>query len=279
VELFFDKETGYFLPHKYYESVFVGAKKFEEEKLAQNKLAKEEQEKQAKINSNTAFGQEITANPAMTKQEAVGSALSKGMVTSEMMTAAGAMTDPNKKKDPKQLELEWAKLRKSQNSDHLREMQILLTQNQKSSESIRRAGEKIADLENEIRKEVQPRKQNLKTLYAKAMRGERVRMDIDGVETAVTVEDLSEMMREVEGLEIDYKATIDELKAMQKTNIVTPVRTNVKDAAEDVTNKYSNPETTSPAPVTSTPSVKPTLSITPKPLSSPKPQNDPLGIR
>jgi hypothetical protein len=281
-DLFYDPQTGYFLPHKYYEAVYVGSKKFQEDKLAKDKLAKEQAEKDAKIASNKQFGQMISENPSITKQDAMGKALSQGTVTTEMMTAAGAMNDSTKATNSaKKLDFEWAKLNRQKNSDRLREMQILLSQSQNRNESIRRAGEKIADVQKDLR-EIQQRRKELATLYNKAQRGESVYMKIDGADIKVSSEDLNEMVRNAEVLEIESKATIDDLKAMQKTNILSPVRTNVQAGAENITDDYGD-KAPSPTPVTQPkPVIKPSLSVSPKPLnaaSSPAPTNDPLGIR
>lgn len=279
-DLFYDPQTGYFLPHKYYEAVFVGSKKFEEHKAEQDKQAREQAAADAKVASNEQFGQMISDNPQMTKQEAMGSALSQGTVTPEMMTAAGAMNDPTKASgSAKKLDLEWAKLNRQKNSDRLREMQILLSQSQNRNEAIRKAGEKIADIQKDLR-EIQQRKKDLLVLYNKAQRGETVRMNIEGVDSRVSTEDLNEMVRNAELMEIESKGTIDDLKAMQKTNVLSPIRGNVQEGAEGVTDQYTAP---SPAPVTKPkPVITPSLSVSPKPIStttSPSPTNDPLGLR
>jgi hypothetical protein len=282
-DLFYDQQTGYFLPHKYYESVYIGSKKFEEDKVVKDKAAREQATNQSELDANTAFGQAITENPQMTKQEAMGKALEQGTVTSAMTSAADAMTDPTKAATgAKKLDLDWAKLRRQQNQDRLREMQIILSQSQNRAEAIRKAGEHIADAQKDVR-EAQERKRSLNALYSKALRGESVYMKIEGVDTKVTTEELNDMIRNAEVLENDTKASIDELKAMQKTNVLSPTRTNLKDASESITDKYTSPSPmSSPEPVPSAPVLKPTLSVTPKLINSsvtPKPVNDPLGIR
>jgi hypothetical protein len=214
----------------------------------------------------------------MTRQEAVGSALSKGTVTPEMMQAAGAMNDPTKAKAAAvKMDLDWAKLHRQQNADRLREMSILLNQNYKDNSLSQKISDTVAEMESDQR-DITKRKNELTTLYNKSARGERVRMQIEGVDTQVSSDDLNEMIANASKLESEMKSAIDEVKSKGKGNNLSPARINTRAGANKVTQKYEAPET-SPAPVTSTPSVKPTLSITPKPLSSPQPQNDPLGIR
>lgn len=269
-DLFYDPQTGYFLPHKYYEAVYVGAKKFEEDKLNKDKLLREQQEKDAKIASNKAFGQELSNNPDITRQEASAKALLQGTVTPEMMQAAGAQPDPTKN-SAKKLDLEWAKLKRQTNADRLREMQIILTQTQNRDEAIRKSGETITAAEKTLygKDGIVERKNNLTTLYKKAIRGETVRTEINGVEVKVSPEDLQEMIDNATLLEQETKRSIDDMKALRKSNIGSDTRINLKEGAEGVTKKYSTDTTVIPQPMTSKPVITPKLSISPEPKTNP----------
>jgi len=265
-ELFYDPQTGYFLPHKYYEAVYVGAKKFEEDKLNRDKLSREEADKAAKIKSNQAFGQDIANNPQMTKQEGMASALQKGTVTPEMIQATNALSDPTKN-SAKKLDLDWAKLKRQINADRLREMQIVLTQEQNRNEAARKSGEKIAQAEKDLNGENGPikRKKDLQILYNKAIRGEPVRTEINGVDIKVSAEDLFEMIEQAEQLVKDTQAAIEDMNTTRKKALGSDARLNLMDGADEITKKYQQPEPVSqpkPKPV-----IKPSLSISPKPVN------------
>jgi hypothetical protein len=273
-DLFYDDKTGAFLPHKYYESMYVGKQKFLENKsgeskaqlekdkgqLEKDKFQVEKDKIQSPIDANKGFADTMN-KPDITQSQAYGEALKNGTVTPEMEKGIATLKNPNKADKTKD-DIAWAKLKVQQGSQRLREMQILLTQEKGRGDANQKAMEKITDAKKDLR-EVQARQKEIQQMYNRALNGTPV-MDKDG--NMLDASDLSDMLHNAEMTSNDVEQNIASLESLRKSRVLSPIHQKVIEKTADVIGAdQPSGVSSSPTPMTSVPGY---TAPTRKPLSN-----------
>jgi hypothetical protein len=234
-DLFYDDKTGAFLPYKYYESLVVGKNKYLDHKRKQDETKKAEE-------ANKSFAP-VLNEPDISQSEAYSKALEQGTVTPEMRSGISTLNNPNKKDKTKD-DLAWAKLAVQKGNQRLAEMRILLTQEQNRSESNRKAAEKIADAQKDLR-EAKARQKELQTMYNRSVSGSPV-IDKDG--NMLDAGDLSEMIRNADVTVNEIQQNINELESLRKSRALSPITEKVREKAGQSIGADMTPAPSAPVP-------------------------------